>query len=153
VDLSKAQSTLLERRRNLELRAAVRRIGESLRAASTPDAVWCALRDAAAPLGASAVALHLGRLAGQAGAGPWSIGFAAGDGADVPGLLRARYGLLVERPGDDHIDFGWTDGRQHIDRGTEIAIELLCDHTAVALDRIERSWNNRDSGKVIALRR
>ena len=61
--------------------------------------------------------------------------------------------LAVERPGDDHIELGWTDGRLQVDRGTEVAIELLCDHLVVALERIERSRARRESGKVIALRR
>jgi len=156
-DLSKAHETLSERRKNLDMRAAVRRVGQSMRAAATPEDLWFALRDAAAPLGASAVALHLGRLGGRDGTGPWSVGFGdvelSSELVEIPGMLRARYGLLVERPGDDHIDFGWTDGRTQVDRGTEIAIELLCDHLVVALERIDRARESRDSGKFVALRR
>ena len=150
-DLSKAQATLLERRRNLEMRAAVRRIGELMRTVRTPEELWGALREAAKPLGASAVSLYLGRMAAREGSGPWSCGFDAAD--TQPAMLRVRYGLLVERPGDDHIELGWSDGRTQVDRGTEIAIELLCDHMVVALERIERTWGRRDSAKVIALRR
>jgi UDP-GlcNAc:undecaprenyl-phosphate GlcNAc-1-phosphate transferase len=149
VDLSKAQATLLERRRNLDVRAAVRKSGEALRLARTPDDVWRVVRDAAEPLGAVAVALHLGRLEGRPGAGPWSEGFQDAE----PELLRARYGLVVERPGDDHIDLGWSDGREGVDRNTEIAVELLCDHVVVALDRIERTWGSAEPGKVVDLRR
>lgn len=151
VDLSKAQATLIERRKNLEMRAAVRRCGELMRGARTPEELWRAVRSAAAPLGASAVSLHLGRLAAHENTGPWSSGFEEEGSA---AMLRARYGLLVERPGDDHIELGWNDGRKEVDRGTEIAIELLCEHMVVALERIERTLGRpRDSGKVVALRR
>ena len=56
-----------------------------------------------------------------------------------PEALRARYGLIAERPGDDHLDLAWCDGRETVHRDTEIAIELLCDHVSAALDRIERT--------------
>ena len=86
-------------------------------------------------MGASAVGLTLGRLAGRPDAGPWEDGF-----DDAPAeLLRARYGLAVERPGDDHVEFGWIDGRAAVDRDTEIAIELLCELASGAVDRVERA--------------
>jgi hypothetical protein len=71
-----------------------------------------------------------------------------------PELFRARYGLLPERPGDTHIELGWTDGRVTVDRDTEIAIEILCEHAATALDRIERadSAENERLAKVVNLR-
>jgi UDP-GlcNAc:undecaprenyl-phosphate GlcNAc-1-phosphate transferase len=148
VDLSKTQSTLLERRRNLEMRAAVRRVGEALRTARSPEELWAAVRAAAEPLGATAVGLTLGRLAGLAASGPWLEGFSEAD----KHTFRARYGLLIERPGDDHLELGWSDGRTSLDRGTQIAVELLCDHIAAALDRIERSKLS-ESGRILAVRR
>jgi len=148
VDLSKAQATLLERRRNVDMRAAVRLAGEHLRAAQAPEDIWRVVREVAGALEADSVALQLGRLKGHAGAGPWSSGF---DEAG-PETLRARYGLVVERPGDDHLDLGWSDGREAVDRNTEIAVELLCDHVVVALDRIGRTWGSDEPSNVVALR-
>ncbi len=146
-DLTKAQAMLLDRRRNLDMRAAVRRAGEHLLMARNPEDVWRVVRGAAWSLQASAVALHLGRRS-ELGADPWSDGFEKA--TVVP--LRARYGLLVECHNDDHLELGWTDGREAVDRDTEIAVELLCDHLVLALARIERT-GSAEPGKVVALRR
>jgi UDP-GlcNAc:undecaprenyl-phosphate GlcNAc-1-phosphate transferase len=129
VSLEKAQRVLGDRRRNLELRAAVRRLGERLRAAPDVEAVWGCVRDAAEPLGASAIGLRL------EGGEERSQGFVAA----APDLLRARYGLLPERPGESCLEIGWTDGRETVERDTEIAIELLCDHLSAALERLGRA--------------
>ncbi len=135
VDLAKAGAALESRRRNLELRAAVREAGEALRQARSTAELWLILRDTAPAFGAVGVGLTLGRLAGRAGCGPWSHGL-----DDLPAdALQGRYGLIPERPGDDHLTLAWTDGRALVHRDTEIAVELLCDHASTALDRIERS--------------
>jgi UDP-GlcNAc:undecaprenyl-phosphate GlcNAc-1-phosphate transferase len=149
VDLSKTEATLSERRRNLEMRAAVRRVGAALRNAQTPEQLWAAVRASADALGASAVALSLGRLTGREGCGPWSAGFES----EAESLRRIRYSLLVDRPGEDHLEFGWSSGSTRLDRGTELAVELLCDQVAAALPRIERGLGVRDSGNVVAIRR
>jgi UDP-GlcNAc:undecaprenyl-phosphate GlcNAc-1-phosphate transferase len=74
------------------------------------------------------------------------------DEADAT-LFRARYGLLPERPGDMHVEFGFDDGRTTVDRDTEIAIELLCDHVSAALERIEPAAGEPLPAKVVNLRR
>jgi UDP-GlcNAc:undecaprenyl-phosphate GlcNAc-1-phosphate transferase len=82
----------------------------------------------------------------------WSTGF---DEAG-PDLFRARYSLLGERPDEGMVEFGWTDGRTLVDRDTEIAIELLCEHALGALARIEAARareSGEKNGKVIALKR
>jgi hypothetical protein len=72
-------------------------------------------------------------LARRSDTGAWSEGLEA-----LPDdALRARYGLIAERLGDDHLDLAWTDGRTTIHRDVEVAVELLCDHLSTALDRIE----------------
>ncbi|HSN90525.1 MAG TPA: MraY family glycosyltransferase [Anaeromyxobacteraceae bacterium] len=127
LDLAAAQSVLAARRRNLEMREAMRRAGEALRRASAPEALWEAVREAAPALGASAVSLRIGRLR-------WAEGL---DGTR-PELLRARYGLLTGRPTEDHVELGFSDGRATVDRDTEVAAELLCEHLLVAVERLER---------------
>jgi UDP-GlcNAc:undecaprenyl-phosphate GlcNAc-1-phosphate transferase len=148
LSLEKTQRVLADRRRNVQTRTAVRRIGETLRSARDRSDVWVAMRVAAGVLGASALALHL------PGDGPgepevFSEGF---DEADAT-LFRARYGLLPERPGDMHVEFGFDDGRTTVDRDTEIAIELLCDHVSAALERIEPAAGEPLPAKVVNLRR
>ncbi len=149
VDVTLAKAAIADRRRNLDMRAAVRLAGDELAQANTPHDVWSAVRDAAPALGAVGVGLTLGRLAGRSGSGPWTWGL-----DDLPeDALRARYGLIAERPGDDHLDLAWTDGRERVHRDTEIAVELLCDHASTALDRIERAAFEGPQVNVIRLRR
>ena len=145
VSIAKAQQILADRKFNHELRSAVRRVGSSLRSAKDLPEVWAALRLAAEALSATAVALHLPEP--PPGLGPLTAGF------DPPprGAFRARYGLFPERPGDTHLELGWTDGRVHVDRDTEIAIELVCDHVSAALDRIARSPGPAVPLKVVNL--
>jgi UDP-GlcNAc:undecaprenyl-phosphate GlcNAc-1-phosphate transferase len=134
-DLRRAPALLRQRRRNLELREAIRRVGELLREAEEPWEIFVALRFAVAPLGASAIALRLPELQGAPPEG-FSEGFEGRGGED---LLRARFGLAVGLPGRSEIEVAWTDGRDTVDRDTEIAIEILCGHVAGALERAERS--------------
>ncbi len=147
INLEKTQRLLQDRRRNLELRAAIRRISDSLRSARSVDEAWIAVGFAAEALGASAVALHLPDE-GQDVPHRFTEGF---DEAG-PELFRARYGVLPERPGDTHIELGWSDGRTSVDRDAEIAIELLCDHLSIALERLESEGEPSILAKVVNLR-
>jgi UDP-GlcNAc:undecaprenyl-phosphate GlcNAc-1-phosphate transferase len=130
ISIDRAQHAFEDRKRNREVRGAIRRIGNALRAAQTTSEVWVATRMAAQALGATAIAL---RGIPEAGVPEhFSEGFDPAD--SLP--FRARYGLLPERPGDMHIELGWSDGRTVVDRDMEIAIELLCDHVSAALERV-----------------
>ena len=81
-------------------------------------------------------------VAGRTGMGHWLWSDA----------LRARYGLIPERPGDDHLDLAWTDGRVTIHRDVEIGVELLCEHVSSALDRLEGAVGEKPAGNVVRLR-
>jgi len=145
INLAKAQRVLGDRRRNLELRAAVRQIGQLLRSARGMNEVFSALRVAARSFGACAVALHLDEVPEDVG--PFAEGF-----EDAPDLFSARYGLFPERPGDSHLELGWSDERTSVDRDIEIAIELLCDHVAAAIERIEAERVPTPGTKLVNLR-
>jgi len=137
-----------DRRRNLEVRAAIRRIGEELRLAASLSDVWIAAWPAARALGASAIALRLADAApGDERA--FTDGF---DDADSE-LFRVRYGVVPERPGEDELELGFADGRRALDRDTEIAIELLCEHLCTALVRLEARRETPLPGRVVNLRR
>jgi UDP-GlcNAc:undecaprenyl-phosphate GlcNAc-1-phosphate transferase len=144
--VAQVQRVLDDRRKNLNARKEIRRIGETLRLATRTEDVWVALRIAALTFGSTAVALHLPEDAAPEGE------HAEGFDEAGPELFRARYGLLPERPGDTHIELGWTDGRNTVDRDTEIAIELLCEHLSVAIDRIEREREESNLAAVANLR-
>ena len=144
--MAQVHRVLADRRKNLAVRRDMRRAGDELRVAVALEDVWRALRGAARTLEASAVALHLPDGAPY----EWSEGFDAAG----PDLFRARYGLLPERPGDAHLELGWADGRVHVDRDTEIAVEVLCEHAAAALERIGRASDVADArlANVVNLR-
>lgn len=145
--LSSARQAFENRRRNLETRSAIRRVGRTLRSAERASDVWLAVWTATSALGASAAALHLPEP--LAGGERFSTGFDEA-GSD---LFRVRYGLVPERPGDSHLEVGFDDGRTTIERDTEIAIELLCEHVAFALERLEDEAERPPLAKVVNLRR
>jgi UDP-GlcNAc:undecaprenyl-phosphate GlcNAc-1-phosphate transferase len=112
--------------------------------------VWSGVQLAAAVLGARAVAMQLPEHA--ANDDELTVGFDDA-GSD---LFRARYSILAERPGARHIELGWEDGRTSIDRDSEIAIELLCEHLCDALERIDRPATRtpiQGLARVVGLRR
>jgi hypothetical protein len=146
IRLDVLRRVLDDRKRNLNVRREIRRIGEALRSARRVEDAWVAVRMAGAALGASAIALHLPNDAANE-PGDLSDGF---DEAG-PDVFRARYGLLPERPGDTHVELGWSDGRAGVDRDTEIAIELLCDHLSAALERVEDEVQAKPLAKVVNL--
>ncbi len=154
IKLGLARQLFLDRRRNLEMRAAVREVGEVLRRAGSPEEVWTGVKRAARALGASCAALTLvERNGGESATVVHSVGF---DEAG-PDLLRARYSLLGERPDDGAIELGWSDGRGAVERDTEIGVELLCEHVLSALQRLGVARDGvgeaGEPAKVLPLRR
>lgn len=147
VRVKDAARVLEDRRKNRELRGSIRHVTNDLRSATSLDDVWSALQDASRALGASAIALELPGPR-SANDGPFSAGF-----DDDHALFRVRYSLLVERPGDRNLELGWDDGRSGVDRDTEIAIELLCDHLSITLQRLDRAAVEPVPGMVVNLRR
>ncbi len=152
IKIGLARQIFVDRRRNLEMRAAVREVGEVLRGAGSVDEVWRSVKRAARALGASGAALTLvERDGGESASIARSVGF---DGAEAR-LLRARYSLLRERPDEGTIELGWSDGRTAVDRDTEIGVELLCEHVLSAVQRLQVAADgDRDGpGQVVSLRR
>ena len=108
----------------------MRRAGEALRRARDAETIWASVRQVARELGATGVSLRLVDDDGE------TRSFAVRVAANDPRLYVARYSILAERHSDDVIELSWTDGRKKIDRDTEIAVELLCDHVSAATERI-----------------
>ena len=149
MDPSKTEQVFEDRRRNLATLSVVHRVGESLRLAWTREEVWGAVRSVAEALGASAAAL---RLAADEDEGEdFSSGF---DDAERE-LFVARFGVGDERTRTgDVVELGWDDGRMQVDRDTEIAVELLCEHVAGALERVRAQQPDRERAfaNVVGLR-
>ncbi len=115
----------------------MKRVGDALRTAQTEHELWHALREGAQAVGASAVWLRDEDRAEAA-----IQGFGLGLDATAE-RLSARFSLLGERPGAKHLILTWEDGRSEVDRDTEIAVETLCQHLSVALDRVEVEHTGR----------
>jgi UDP-GlcNAc:undecaprenyl-phosphate GlcNAc-1-phosphate transferase len=132
--LERAPGMLELRRRNLERRARVRAIAESLRHASDPVQIWETVRQAAPALGADFIGLT---LPGASGRAERFATFVDGPGEAGNLRFRVRQDIVPERAGGGVIELGWTD-RAALDRDTEIAVEQLCHHLASAVERIDR---------------
>ncbi len=130
-DLAALGRVLEERKRNAEMRGRVRRVGTALRTARSERDIVEALRQGAQAVGAAAVALRTQDRSEAVLQGFGTPGLDAG-----VELLSARFSLMGERPGAKHLVLTWDDGRAEVDRDTEIAVEALCQHLSVALDRV-----------------
>jgi hypothetical protein len=128
---SNAQRLMEERKRNTAMRVAVKRVGNALRTAQTENELWHALRQGARAVGASAVWL---RDENRAPSATPAHGLRLDAAAE---RISARFSLLGERPGAKHLILTWDDGRSEVDRDTEIAVETLCQHLSLALDRVD----------------
>ena len=127
-DVGALGQVLKWRRRNAEMRGAVRRVGTALRTARDERDIIRALNIGARAVGASAVALKSMNRSETLLQGPGGEA-----GAD---LLSARFSLMGERPGAKELVLTWDDGRAEVDRDTEIAVEAMCGHLSAALDRM-----------------
>src|SRR6266496_1599104 len=124
-----------DRKRNRALLSAVRPLGRRLRQLRTTDEIWQVVIEAAQTLGATSASLT-SEDAGKPTATPTPVfryGQESAEGAAEP--LRGRFavpGGKVERS----LELGWTDGRQEIDRDTEIAVDIFCEYLGDALELV-----------------
>jgi UDP-GlcNAc:undecaprenyl-phosphate GlcNAc-1-phosphate transferase len=150
IKLGNTERLLGERKRNLVIRNRIRDVGERLRQATGLEQVWEAVQAAMQALEASCVSLKLvEERDGKKAERVYRLGFDEA-GLDV---FRARFSLLGERPDEGSVELGWTDGRAEIDRDTEIAIELLCEHVLAAVNRLRAASMAPEAGKVVQMRR
>jgi UDP-GlcNAc:undecaprenyl-phosphate GlcNAc-1-phosphate transferase len=126
---------LARRRTNLERRRVIREAGERLRNARGVADLLESLQAVGPALGARCIWLHLDAGGINGDRNPLRYGPVA---QSYP-PFRTIHGILGERPGAGSIEVAWSEGRTSLDRDSEIAIELLCDHVAAALRHIERA--------------
>jgi UDP-GlcNAc:undecaprenyl-phosphate GlcNAc-1-phosphate transferase len=125
--LDDISDTAFERRKNKALRAAARPLGQRLRQVRTLDEAWAVVTEAGVVFGAAAVRV-----------GPTPMFSHEFDRTDVGAdqLFESRFAL----PGHAcTLELGWRDGRSEIDRDTEIAVDIFCEHLADALTRVASS--------------
>jgi UDP-GlcNAc:undecaprenyl-phosphate GlcNAc-1-phosphate transferase len=122
--LDRVSETASERRKNKALRAAARPLGQRLRRVRTLEETWAILVEAGTVFGASMVrvgpAPAFSHEPEQTDIGP-----------EQP--FEARFAV----PGSSvTLELAWRDGRSEIDRDTEIAIDIFCEHLGEALARV-----------------
>jgi UDP-GlcNAc:undecaprenyl-phosphate GlcNAc-1-phosphate transferase len=131
IGIGKARWIMQVRRQNLAMRTSVRATAARLRAARSYGEIWVALADGAGALGADSVALALQDEEGSDG----TVVFASVGHEDREGRFIARFSLRGERVDAGSLELGFSDGREHVERDTEIAVEALCSHVRVAANR------------------
>jgi UDP-GlcNAc:undecaprenyl-phosphate/decaprenyl-phosphate GlcNAc-1-phosphate transferase len=151
IRFDQTRQLLSDRKHNLAMRAAVREAGASLMHAEDVAEVWEVVREAVTHLGATCASLVVVIRGDATQKSEFSWGF---DGKP-PGMLQGRFNLLGERPDDGRLELGFTDGRQTIDRDTEIAIEMLCEHVHLAVEhmKLRRHALAASGGSVVNLRK
>ena len=118
------------RRRNRELRSAVKTITTNLRRAISVDDIANSMADLAPALKARSIRLDLPGAFVIQGAGQAANGEPVLHA--VAEVVRARFPV---EPGFGHLEIEWTDGRLEPDRDQEIAVERLCRVLSLALER------------------
>jgi len=121
-----------DRKRNKALRSALRPLGRKLRQARSETEMWPIVIEAGTLVGATAV-----RLTGAGGVEgtTFSHGFAAGsEGNDGPERPTVRFIVPGGKGSDLVLELSWPDDRSEVDRDTEIAIDIFCEHLGDSLE-------------------
>jgi UDP-GlcNAc:undecaprenyl-phosphate GlcNAc-1-phosphate transferase len=126
---------LARRRRNVERRRVISAAGERLRRARRVADLLESLETVGPALGARSIWLHLDAAGTTGDRAPLRFG-PLEDGCPA---FRTMHGIFGERSGAGSIEVAWSEERTSLDRDSEIAIELLCDHVAAALRQINRA--------------
>ncbi len=130
--LDRMADTAADRRRNKALRALVRPLGRRLRDARASEEIWAIVSEAVTIFGAvgARVGLNVEGLAEDTPAAFVQVPPAAEPAA--PELFRAPF--VIPGGKERVLELAWRDGRREIDRDTEIAIDLFCEHLGEAFD-------------------
>jgi UDP-GlcNAc:undecaprenyl-phosphate GlcNAc-1-phosphate transferase len=122
--LDRISDTATERRKNKALRAAARPLGKRLRQVRSLDEAWVIVREALVVFGAVTV---------RVGPSPAFAHELEQTSVGPDELFESRFVL----PGSScTFELGWRDGRREIDRDTEIAVDIFCEHLADAIVRL-----------------
>jgi UDP-GlcNAc:undecaprenyl-phosphate GlcNAc-1-phosphate transferase len=144
VRLDRMPESALDRKRNRAMRGALQPLGRRLRQLRTPDDMWPVVIEAAGVLGAAAATWRFDLPGAAPTATPvtFSHGPPEAQGGDGD-AFRFRFvvpgGTLDART----LELGWIDGRKEIDRDTEIAVEIFCEHLGEALDLVRAAGRVR----------
>jgi UDP-GlcNAc:undecaprenyl-phosphate GlcNAc-1-phosphate transferase len=132
----RVSASAADRRRNRALLSAVRPLGRRLRQLRTGEDIWHVAIEAAKTLGATSATL-MSDPAAKLTSTPTTVFRWDGGPLDAsPEPFRGRF-VVPGGKAERNLELGWTDGRQEIDRDTEIAVDIFCEYLGDALDAIK----------------
>jgi UDP-GlcNAc:undecaprenyl-phosphate/decaprenyl-phosphate GlcNAc-1-phosphate transferase len=137
VRLDQMPASFADRKRNRAMRAALLPLGRRLRQLRTAAEMWPLVVEAAKVLGAEAVELETDSIAHVETSGAGSFRHGIVEGPEAPKLFRFRFTIPGSKNALRFLDLGWSDGRAEMDRDTEIAAEVFCEHLGEALDLVK----------------
>jgi UDP-GlcNAc:undecaprenyl-phosphate/decaprenyl-phosphate GlcNAc-1-phosphate transferase len=126
-----------DRKRNRALRAALQPLGRRLKQLRTAAEMWPLVIEAGQALGATTVDLRVETVGARET--PSTATYSHGTNGEETESVPFRFEFVVSgsKPGDRILVLGWSDGRTAIDRDTEIAAEIFCEHLGEALDLVK----------------
>jgi UDP-GlcNAc:undecaprenyl-phosphate/decaprenyl-phosphate GlcNAc-1-phosphate transferase len=124
------------RKRNRAMRAALRPLGRRVRQLRGPTEMWPLVVEATKALGAVAATLRVDVPEMPATTAPLTLTHAPAE-SEVPpqAPFTFRFTVPATKATERTLDLVWWDGRQELDRDTEIALEIFCEHLGEALDQ------------------
>jgi UDP-GlcNAc:undecaprenyl-phosphate GlcNAc-1-phosphate transferase len=135
VRLDRMPESTASRRRNRALRAAIQPLGRRLRQLRGPTEMWPVVIEAVGVLGARAATLHVDVPQLPETATPLTLTHAPPESETPPGTpFSFRFTVPSTKGAERTLEMVWWDGRQEIDRDTEIAVEIFCEYLGEALD-------------------
>jgi UDP-GlcNAc:undecaprenyl-phosphate GlcNAc-1-phosphate transferase len=135
VRLDRMPESAATRRRNRALRAAIQPLGRRLRQLRGPTEMWPVVVEATKVLGAVAATLRLDALEASETTPTVMLTHAPVETeAPATAPFSFRFTVPSARSTERTLELVWYDGRREMDRDTEIAIEIFCEHLGEALD-------------------
>jgi UDP-GlcNAc:undecaprenyl-phosphate GlcNAc-1-phosphate transferase len=134
VRFDRVPGSAAERKRNRAVRAALQPLGRRIRQLRNIDEMWPLIVEASKILGAVCVDLRIESQNGSASKTP--VSFSQDPPEQTGPLFRYSFVVPGGKTKERILALGWNDGRTEIDRDTEIAAEIFCEHLGEALESL-----------------
>jgi UDP-GlcNAc:undecaprenyl-phosphate GlcNAc-1-phosphate transferase len=146
VRLDRMPESTATRRRNRAVRAAIQPLGRRLRQLRGPTEMWPLILEAARALGAVAATLRVDVPEMPETTTPLTLSHTPADGAPPTyAPFSFQFTVPSAKAAERTLELVWFDGRTEIDRDTEIAAEIFCEHLGEALDLARSATGSRAS--------
>jgi UDP-GlcNAc:undecaprenyl-phosphate GlcNAc-1-phosphate transferase len=134
VRFDRIPESTLDRKRNRAMRAALRPLGRRLRQLRAPKEMWPIVMEAAKALGAVSATLQLDGAEATETTTSATLTFGPTDVETPIPLFRFRFAVPGSKAAERFLELGWADGRQEVDRDTEIAVDIFCEYLGEAME-------------------